>query len=158
MTRKHYLPFFIAILVTIAFIVGRCEHGKPMPIHISRDSIINQVAGMMARRQAVTTIVAYKDSIRDRWNTKYKEIRYDSLIPCPEKLAIADTVIINDSSEIASLSALVGVQDSIIIGQGKIIQGDSVTIIDLKKDVRKQKRQKWLAIGATVIFGSAALR
>jgi len=61
-------------------------------------------------------------------------------------LAVADTVIYQDSSLIYSLKLLCKIDSNIIAEQSKVISADSITIKGLKKEVRKQKIQKWLAV------------
>jgi len=140
--------FIIAVLIAIiAFLLAlrSCE-SSPSTLPVETKELKQSIATNKAKAERLKPIIIIKDSIRTKYVTKWKEVRHDSLIPCPEKLAIADTVIYQDSSLIYSLKLLCKIDSNIIADQSKVIVSDSITIKGLKKEVRKQKIQKWLAV------------
>jgi hypothetical protein len=114
----------------------------------------DEIAIEKQKADSVRTIIVYRDSIRTKVVTKWKEIRYDSLIPCETKLLICDTVIKVDSTLIRELKTTIKIDSCIIEGQDKLIRADSLTIKDLIKTVKKEKRKRRLiTVIAIVIAG-----
>lgn len=152
-----YLPYItIAILLLILLSRG-CKNPDPQPTPLV-ENLKKSISTNKAKAAKLKPIIIIKDSIRTKYVTKWKEVRHDSLIPCPEKLAVADTVIYQDSSLISSLKLLCKIDSNIIADQSKVISLDSITIKGLKKEVRKQKIQKWLSIGSAFLIGGVELR
>jgi hypothetical protein len=148
--KKYYLPFFLAIAIIICFIPKTCER-QTLPSNVTKDTI-NHV-----KKQADSNkvVVVYKDSIRTRYVTKWKEIRHDSLIPCETKLVHCDTLLLIDSSLIYSLKQAVFL-DSIIIGNyQKLSSQDSTKIASLEKDNKRLK--KWNKFWRNTSLGQAAI-
>jgi len=149
-TTKYLLLIFAAIAL---FFLGWCSKPNPSTSPVETKELKQSIATNKAKSEKLKPIIIIKDSIRTKYVTKWKEVRHDSLIPCPEKLAVADTVIYQDSSLIYSLKLLCKIDSNIIAEQSKVISADSITIKGLKKEVRKQKIQKWLAFIGAVAFG-----
>lgn len=147
----------IIILLIIVFFFGWCSR-NPEPIQTDTSPLRDSIATNKAKLAVLKPVIIYKDSIRTKYVTKWKEVRHDSLIPCPEKLAVADTVIYQDSSLIYSLKLLCKIDSNIIAEQSKVISADSITIKGLKKEVRKQKIQKWLSVIGAVAFVGVLVR
>lgn len=147
--------FIIAVLIAIiAFLLAlrSCE-SSPSTLPVETKELKQSIATNKAKAERLKPIIIIKDSIRTKYVTKWKEVRHDSLIPCPEKLAIADTVIYRDSSLISSLKLLCKIDSSIIADQSKVIVSDSITIKGLKKEVKKQKRQKRILAAIAILLG-----
>lgn len=155
-TTKYLLLIFAGAVI---FFLGRgCKSSDPHPTP-PVEKLKQSIATNKAKAEKLRPIIIIKDREVVKWRDRYHDRRHDSLIPCPEKLAIADTVIYQDSSLISSLKLLCKIDSNIIADQSKVISADSITIKGLKKEVRKQKVQKWLAvIGAVVIAGQAVKR
>lgn len=147
----RYIIFVLISIIAFLLALRSCEQPKQAKTDTSQLRQI--IATNKAKLTVLKPIIIYKDSIRTKYVTKWKEVRHDSLIPCPEKLAVADTVIYQDSSLIYSLKLLCKIDSNIIAEQSKVISADSITIKGLKKEVRKQKIQKWLAVIGAVTFG-----
>lgn len=98
-----------------------------------------------------------KDSIKerivykDRWRTEYV-VRWRNFkgkvdsIPCPDALnqaiILTDSIIVVDSSLVASLKSELLIDSLIIKNQDSLIVQDSVKISSLNKEIKKHKRQK----------------
>lgn len=133
--RKYYLPFFLAIAVIICFIPKTCEKNEPIG---NPDKLKDTINHVKKQADSNKVVVVYKDSIRTRYFTKWKEIRHDSLIPCETKLIHCDTLLIADSSLIYSLKQAVFL-DSIIIGNyQKLSSQDSTKIASLERVVKRR--------------------
>ena len=147
--------FIIAVLIAIiAFLLAlrSCE-SSPSTLPVETKELKQYISTNKSKAAKIKDSIIYKEKVRVKYVTKWKEVRHDSLIPCPEKLAVADTVIYQDSSLIYSLKLLCKIDSNIIAEQSKVISADSITIKGLKKEVRKQKIQKWLAVIGAVTFG-----
>lgn len=142
--RTFYHAIITALIILICF--RECER-KPVE--------------MVPQKQAIKVLKASIDSVKPiiierekevvKWRTKWREVRHDSLIPCEELLVYCDTLVLADSSLIAEQKVLIGIQDSVIKMQDLTIKSDSVTISDLSKEVKKQKRLKWLFLGLGLV-------
>jgi hypothetical protein len=142
--RNYYILGGIILVMVIIFTLRRCNRVQPVPPLRIETKV----------RDSIRTVVIVKDSIRTKYVHHWHTIRYDSLIPCEVKLAIADTVILIDSSEIASLKQLIG-QDSIIISKlYDNIRKDTIVIRKLNKSLKRQKFITKIAFGAGAILGS----
>lgn len=87
--------------------------------------------------------VRVKTEIRTKVITKYKEVRYDSLVPCETKLYYCDTLVLADSALIQAYKEQVFLDSLFMESQSKKIQD---TCRYFKKQIRKHKIQKWLII------------
>lgn len=87
--------------------------------------------------------VRVKTEIRTKVITKYKEVRHDSLVPCETKLYYCDTLVLADSALIRAYKEQVYLDSLFMESQSKKIQD---TCKYFKKQIRKQKIQKWLII------------
>jgi len=147
----RYIIFVLISIIAFLLALRSCEQPKQAKTDTSQ--LRQFIATNKAKLTVLKPIIIYKDSIRTKYVTKWKEVRHDSLIPCPEKLAIADTVIYRDSSLISSLKLLCKIDSSIIADQSKVIVSDSITIKGLKKEVKKQKRQKRILAAIAILLG-----
>lgn len=148
--RKYYLPFLAVALIFLAFLIGRgCKSDqKTFPANNLKQEIVT-IKQIQAK---IKDTVIYKEKIRQVVVTKWKEIRRDSLIPCPEKLLVADTVIYQDSSLITSLRSLVGIDSLLISKQDSVI---SDLRMQLKKRFWKGFKIGFLTGNATgIVVGS----
>ena len=146
-----YLLLIIAVMLIIIMVQFCSQKGS---VVIPNNSNLKlSIATNKAKAEKLKPIIIIKDSIRTKYVTKWKEVRHDSLIPCPEKLAVADTVIYQDSSLIYSLKLLCKIDSNIIAEQSKVISADSITIKGLKKEVKKQKRQKRILAAIAILLG-----
>jgi hypothetical protein len=97
------------------------------------------------------------EKIQIKYRTKYLEVRHDSLTPCPEKLAYCDTLVLQDSALLAQKDSIIGLDMQIISKQDSVIHTQDLTISDLTKSVKKERRRKriWAAVAA--IMGGIAV-
>jgi len=131
----------IIILIVLAFLWGKGCSSKVIPDNSKKETLKAKVADLKHEEKKLKAEIVYKDSIRNKYVVMWKEVRHDSLIPCPEKLVVADSLIRVDSSLIHSLRADISKLDTIVLFQDSIIRIDSVTIVGLRKEVNKQKRR-----------------
>ena len=114
---------------------------------------------LKAKSDSLKPIIIFRDSVRTKTIVKWKEVRRDSFIPCEEKLILCDTVILVDDTLISELKEGRRIDSAIIFNQDKIIRSDSLTIVDLSKSVKKEKRKKRLmAVLAVIAAGLAVTR
>lgn len=137
-----------------AMIFSTCNKETDKP-----DTIKDTINTQLKQKDSVKTVVIIKDSIVTKYRTKYKTIRHDSLIPCPEKLEVADKVIEADSSLIFSLKQELFI-DSIILGNySKLASRDSSTIAKLDKKLKRAKKiNRILSIVTIGAIGVAVLK
>lgn len=143
----------VIILLMMALALKFCNKPIPYkPVEIKQE---------VKTRDSIIKVVEYKDSIRTVYVTKWRKIKVnpDSL-PCDtfvhEIIAVCDTFIMIDSSEIVSLKGVIR-QDSIIQAkQSDKISSDSLTISKLNKRLKRQKTVTKLAFGAGAVLGVAA--
>lgn len=136
MNPKIRLFFFSAITALLLLLFfNKCE--KPVYIIPDLSNLKSEIAGLKKAASNQVKEVVYKDSIRYRVITKWREVRHDSLIPCEELIAYCDTMYLVDSSLIAEQKVLIGMQDSVIRMQDIVIKSDSVTINRLNKPNRR---------------------
>ena len=115
---------------------------------------IKPIEPLKAKNDSIHERVVYKDRWRTEVVVKYRTLkgRIDT-IPCPDALnqaiILTDSIIMVDSSLISSLKAEILI-DNLIISQ------DSIKIISLTKDVKKQKRRKKLWQSIAVALGVIA--
>lgn len=145
---KWHKPLIIGCIIVVGIIIfqliPKCSTDVIEPLD---DSIKDTIAAQKIRKDSIHEKVVYKDSVRTVHHHHWHIARHDSLIPCDQKLAIADTLIQIDSSLIAELKAELFVADLIIVNQDTLIKKDSVRIASLNRKVRKLKRQRNIAAG-----------
>lgn len=138
------LACIITVGVVIFQLIPKCSTDVIEPLD---DSIKDTIAAQKLRRDSIHEVVVYKDSIRTVHHHHWHVARHDSLIPCDQKLAIADTLIQADSSLISELKAELFVADLIIANYDTLVKKDSVRIAAKDKTIRKLKRQRNIAAG-----------
>lgn len=108
----------------------------------------------LKRKDSVKEVIVYRDSIRTKLVTKWRN-RTDTLT-ITEVVNLCDSVILVDSSLIASLKNEINLDDSIIRNYRIVAVNDSNTIVRLNKDLRKQKRKTKVAAAIAILFGGIA--
>ncbi len=151
MKRKYYLPFLIVAAFLVGFLLNKCSEKEPPIIVPVFDSIPFYKAKIDSLSRNVT--VEYLDRVKYR--TRWAKIRHDSIIPCEVKLTICDTLILKDDSLINSLLVKDTVNTRFNEYLVNRIQYDSIVLADtckyFKKQIKRQKLYKWIAIGAGVV-------
>lgn len=98
-------------------------------------------------KDSIRERIVYKDRIKTEYVVKWRSFKgkVDS-IPCPDALnqaiILTDSIIVIDSSLVASLKSELFIDSLIIKNQDSLIVQDSVKIVSLKKEIKKHKRQK----------------
>jgi hypothetical protein len=155
MNRNTIYYIIIAGLIILLFwrVFTYCEpSGNSGQLPASKQEIARN-------KQERDSIIFRVDTVvkeRIKYVTRYKEVRHDSLIPCETKLLHCDTLVVKDSVAIAELQALVKQDNLIITQQGKLINAQDSTIIDLTKKVKREKRRtRFVAVIAGILAGIA---
>ena len=151
---------FIFGALTAAIILFALNHscGAEKPSIDPTDTLKQQVKELMVLGDSVKKDIVYRDSIRTIYITKWKPIRHDSLIPCETKLLVCDTILLADSALISEYKTKAMFDSSIISHQASIIANDSVKLSKLAKELKRQKRLKWLFLAGGLVGGVAATR
>lgn len=159
---KPYLKyFFIAALLLTVFLFGR-QCNAPVPVKTNIDSLKTTIRSELKERPILKSIAAEKvDSAikwRDRWHTA-KTLTVT--LPCDTVLKIvervADSVIVVDSSAIVAQARVIALDDSLLCNYRQVVINDSMTILGLQKEIKRQKRQKRLIAFASVLVGGAII-
>lgn len=146
---KWFMTICLMIVGGIIFsIMPKCSKEPVIDntIQLKKEIIKDKALADSVKRQVI-----YKDSIRIVYVNKYRDVKTYINLPCDTVLKLVemacDSIIIVDSSEIASLKAEILIDGLIINNQDKLIRMDSITIMGLNKSIRKHKRQKKLIAG-----------
>lgn len=150
-------PIFWCILAAIICVIVALSHCSHTPVTIPVDLKKSEIVKEKHVADSIREVIVYKDRIRVNDVHHYHAVRYDSLIPCPDKLAIADTVIFIDSSEISSLKASLFVKGLIIANQDTVIRNDSIAYRKLAKKLRWQKFKTKVSLALAGVVGVAWL-
>ncbi len=164
--KPHYklIAIFILIGIIFACIFVKCE---PETVVNDFDPTENEILKSVIQdlnndRDSLLKITGKKDSVRTIYVTKWKQLkgRIDS-IPCDSAIVLAvnmcDTIIMHDSSQIATLKDVIKLDSNIIANYEKVVKNDSLHIESLKKEVKKHKRQKRAALIVAAVFGGIAI-
>lgn len=153
---KYIIAFILGVV--IAFFVGKSCQPIAKKININSDSLKAKIPVLNSERKKAKDTVIYRDSIRTKYVIMWKEVRHDSLIPCQDKLLVADTLFTRDSSLISALREVIKVDSLLIRTHENIHSVDSAQLVQAHKttqdtvnyyrrQVRRQKAQKWAILG-----------
>jgi len=165
MTKKNpYIPFIVVgILLILVFLFGRsCGNNNVITVPFDSKKVKSQIRTEIDNIKRLKSLEAPMSVEVIKWRTKWREGRHDT-IPCEDKLPIliniCDSIIVADSSLIETKDLIIVNQDSVIKNYQSIVSQDSVTIKGLHKEVKKQKRQKWLVlIGSGLVAGALIVK
>ena len=153
---KIYKLFILGCLIVLVIIVSdmfkSCRESEHIP-NIS--PIKHRIIEDIKRKDSVKEVIIYRDSIRTKLVTKWRN-RTDTLT-LTKLVNITDSIILVDSSLIASLKHEISIDDTIIANYQKVVYNDSIVIIGLNKSLVKQKRKTKIALIVAAIFGGVAL-
>jgi len=161
--QRFLASLLTAVFIVLIFLLGR-SCAKPAEIHtgINVDSLKTEIAKEYKQREKLLRKAHEADTVRIKYLVRWKEVKKEIKdLPCDSAIKIViqtcDTIILKDSVLISDLKNVIRV-DSLMIGNyEKVVVYDSLTIVGLKKEVRRQKRKKWLAWGFAVLFGTVAV-
>ena len=165
--KPHYklIAIFILIGIIFACIFVKCEPEKigNSEFDPTENEILKSVIQDLNNdRDSLLKITGKKDSVRTIYVTKWKQLkgRIDS-IPCDSAIVLAvnmcDTIIMHDSSQIATLKDVIKLDSNIIANYEKVVKNDSLHIESLKKYVKKQRKHKKAALIVAAVFGGLAI-
>lgn len=164
----------IGLLIGLLFYVKGCERvGSSLierePLQAKYDSLNDVIVVNQLHIKTLLHELTILDSTKQKVITKYITIRKQVLLtPCDSLIipfvALADEVMDIDSATIHTLHLVVARQDTIINNQNSMLAIDSTIINSYKvnldlanKEVKKQKRLKWVAIGLAGLVGVVAV-
>ncbi len=165
--KPHYklIAIFILIGIIFACIFVKCEPEKigNSEFDPTENEILKSVISELNNdRDSLLKITDKKDSVRTVYVTKWKQLkgRIDS-IPCDSAIVLivnmCDTIIMQDSSQIATLKDVIKLDSNIIANYELVVHNDSLYIEQLKKDVKKQRKHKRAALIVAAVFWGVAI-
>lgn len=129
-----------------------------------------EVDSLLAVKANIKDSVRIKDSIRVKWQKRWIDVKDSLKVPaeCDSivnvVIQVCDSVLAADSELIAEQKAEIAVSDTIIKrqaqaieNQDQVIENKDAEIVDLKKEVRRQKRQKFIAWCVAALSTAAAI-
>ena len=153
---KIYKLFILGCLIVLVIIVSDMFKSCRESEHDADISPIkHRIIEDLKRKDSVKEVIIYRDSIRTKLVTKWRN-RTDTLT-LTKLVNITDSIILVDSSLIASLKHEISIDDTIIANYQKVVYNDSIVIIGLNKSLVKQKRKTKIALIVAAIFGGVAL-
>lgn len=163
MNPNRTLIFALITAVVVLLLLQFKQCGSKEPVKDTRDSLKALIPGELVKVAELKKEAVKADSIvykwRDRWRTveiAAKTSPCDSILPVV--IHVADSVIVVDSTAIAIKDSIICLDGSIISQLQSVVKQGSVEIVGLKKEIRKQKRQKWLIGIGAVLFGGVVIR
>ena len=143
-----FLLFACVLLVACIFMFKGCDDDVTYTNN-DNDSLKLVIANQNIIKDSLLAEVKKKDTIRVEVIKKYRILKHDTIFAniCAPIIQLCDSIILVDSSLIVDLKHVIKV-DSVIIGNyKKVTHNDSLSIVGLNKEVKKQKRQKkWLIV------------
>lgn len=144
---KYFYLVIIAILVIIIIFLRNCNPKKAE----YTEPLKAEVAKLEVKKDSVNKQIVKQDSVRVKTIIKWRYLKADTAwLPCELKLTevinTCDTIILIDSIEIASLKLVNLIDNDIIKDQKIMLKNDSIYQISLNKQIRKERRQKRLAL------------
>lgn len=153
---KIYKLFILVCLIVLVIIVSDMFKSCRESEHDADISPVkHRIIEDLKRKDSVKEVIVYRDSIRTKLVTKWRN-RTDTLT-LTKLVNITDSIILVDSSLIASLKHEISIDDTIIRNYQKVVYNDSIVIIGLNKSLVKQKRKTKIALIVAAIFGGVAL-
>lgn len=153
---KIYKLFILLCLVVLVIIVSDMFKSCRKSEHDADISPIkHRIIEDLKRKDSVKEVIVYRDSIRTKLVTKWRN-RTDTLT-ITEVVNLCDSVIYVDSALISDLKHEISIDDTIIRNYQKVVYNDSITIKSLSKSLKRQKVKTKLALIVAAIFGGVAL-
>ena len=153
---KIYKLFILGCLIVLVIIVSDMFKSCRESEHDADISPIkHRIIEDLKRKDSVKEVIIYRDSIRTKLVTKWRN-RTDTLT-IHEVVNLCDSVIYVDSALISDLKHEIKLSDTIIANYQKVVYNDSIVIIGLNKSLVKQKRKTKIALIVAAIFGGVAL-
>lgn len=153
--RNNWLKVLaLILLIVLICLIPKCQNEPKQSI--------NDFKPLIQKRDSIIKIVEYKDSIRTVYVTKWRKIKLNpDTLPCDsfvhEIISVCDTLILKDSSEIASLKDVIK-QDSVIQAKYQAqILADSIVIATVNKKLKRQKFFTKAAFVGGLITGGAVM-
>lgn len=156
LTRSNIVIAVLTLAVIILLLTKGCSNEPVQSIDK------NKIVELKGDKDSIRERIVYKDRIKTEYVVKWRNFKgkVDS-IPCPDALnqaiILTDSIIVVDSSLVASLKAELFVDSLIIKNQEELITQDSIKIVSLNKEVKKQNRRKKLWRSVSIALGVVAI-
>lgn len=143
LTRSNIIIALLAIVI-VMLCFYKCGSTQ---VTIDNSGLKKAINNDKLTKDSIRERIVYKDRVKTEYVIKWRNFKgkVDS-IPCPEALneaiILTDSIIVVDSSLVASLKAELLIDSLIIKNQDSLIIQDSVKIAALNKEIKKHKRQK----------------
>jgi hypothetical protein len=145
--RKALALLGIAVLLAVLFWLFRGCDSEPVK---KAEPLKEKIRTGLLKRDELKKESERKDSVRivyiTRWRKAKEEIKNNPQLPCdsviPVVINLCDSIIKQDSSTIVSLKEVIKQDSSLFVDYQEQHRNDSTEIANLKKEVKKQKRQK----------------
>ena len=152
---SKYIPYVAILILALCLLFKGCND---TPIVNNNTTIKTNIKKLTVKKDSVKVEANKTDSIRTKIVIKWRAAKHDTIYKeCKELIVICDSIITTDSTQISQLRNVITLSDSIIINQKIIIYNDSVRQISLNKQIRKQRRQKNLALLGLGVLGGMLL-
>ena len=152
---SKYIPYVAILILALCLLFKGCND---TPIVNNNTTIKTNIKKLTVKKDSVKVEANKTDSIRTKIVIKWRDAKHDTIYKeCKELIVICDSIITTDSTQISQLRNVITLSDSIIINQKIIIYNDSVRQISLNKQIRKQRRQKNLALLGLGVLGGMLL-
>lgn len=153
---KIYKAFIVGCLMLLIIIIADMFKSCRKSEHDADISPIkHRIIEDLKRKDSVKEVIVYRDSIRTKLVTKWRN-RTDTLT-IHEVVNLCDSVIYVDSALISDLKHEISIDDTIIRNYQKVVYNDSIVIMGLNKSLVKQKRRTKIALIVAAIFGGVAV-
>lgn len=161
------LTFILCAIMGIGFCVLRFHGCDPPDVQIPPQ--IDSIAILKAQinqdkliRDALLKLADQKDSLHfipiHHYHTNVLAMGDPQTAPCdslrkyiPKIINNCDSIIKSDSSYIGTLKDVIHVDSTIISNYGRVVVKDSVEIVRLNKEVKRQRKHKRIAGGVGII-------
>lgn len=151
------IVLLICLLAWVVLNFPSCsqDHSPNANIEAKKESAAKAETLYVKEKEKAEKVIEYRDSIVYR----YKTIRKDSLIPCPEKLILCDSALYASDSLINSLKGVIQFADSAIGKKNELIDAltdENESLLKVNKSLSKKlKRARfWNKILAAVGIGA----
>lgn len=162
--NNNPLPWVLLVIALIWAGFRSCEPKTIQSYIYPTNELKQAIIKNKALSDSLKKMAQKKDSVRIKIVTQWRKLKGDTIfrsMPCDTILPIlvqtCDSIISADSVLIAGLKSVIKSDSLIIQKQDSVIRLDSLNILALSNEIRKQKRQKRIALAGVGILGVIAV-
>jgi hypothetical protein len=161
---KALIGIILALVAVILWLQYCQKPVSTINYQSKADTLKSEIKKGLVKKDSIHQKAVKEDSQRVVYVTKWREVKAEvkkdtaKSRPCDSIItkivSICDTMVIKDSTEIMTLKAEIKQDSVLFVNYRELTKTDSLQIVSLKKEVRRQKRLKVLAwITAGIIGG-----